>query len=86
VIGGSASVSGLRTCWDGFSHNVVAGNVNHTDNRTAIDDGNLIDGNHIAGSLRCFDDAPAPHLSDGPTPTMNVVGKAAQGQCAAISV
>jgi hypothetical protein len=86
VIGGSASVSGLRTCWDGFSHNVVAGDVNHTDNQTAIDDGNLIDGNHIAGSLRCFDDTPAPHLSDGPTPIMNVVAGAAQGQCAAISV
>jgi len=86
VIGGSASISGLRTCWTGFSHNVVGGNVNHTNNQTAIDDGNLIDGNHIAGSLRCFNDAPAPHLSDGPTPIMNVVGRAAQGQCASISI
>jgi len=42
TIGGSASVTGLRTCWDGFSHNTVGGNVQLVDNQTAIEDGNLV--------------------------------------------
>ena len=85
VIGGSASVTGLRTCWDGFSHNVVGGSVRLLDNQTALPDGNLADGNHISGNFTCLGDSPAPHLSDGPTQILNVVGGAARGQCAAIS-
>ncbi len=42
TIGGSASVTGLRTCWDGFSHNTGGGNVQLVDNQTAIEDGNLV--------------------------------------------
>jgi hypothetical protein len=85
TIGGQASVTGLRTCWDGFSHNVVAGNVQLSDNQTAIPDGNLVDGNHIGRNLSCTADTPAPHLSDGPIQILNVVGGKASGQCAAIS-
>src|SRR5438105_7507152 len=85
TIGGSANVTGLRTCWSGFSHNVVGGSVNYSDNQTAIEDGNLVDGNQIRGSLSCFQNSPAPHLSDGPVQTKNAVAGAARGQCAAIS-
>jgi hypothetical protein len=85
VIGGQASVTGLRTCWAGFSHNTVGGNVHLTDNQTALDDGNLVDGNHIRGNLACSGNTPAPHLSDTPTKILNVVGRKASGQCAAIS-
>ena len=85
TIGGSATVSGLRTCWDGFSHNSVGGSVRLLDNQTAIPDGNLTDGNRIAGNFTCLGDSPAPHLSDGPVQTLNVVGGTARGQCAAIS-
>jgi hypothetical protein len=86
VIGGAASVTGLRTCWDGFSHNVVGKSVEFSNNQTAIPDGNLADGNHIARDFSCLGDSPAPHLSDGPVKTPNVVGGVASGQCAAISV
>src|SRR5258708_30442137 len=41
TIGGSAMGSGLRTCWDGFSHNVVGGSVRPIANPTAIPHGNL---------------------------------------------
>jgi len=85
TIGGSATVTGLRTCWDGFSHNVVGGSVRLIDNQTAIPDGNLADGNHISGNFTCLADSPAPHLSDGPVQILNVVGGSARGQCAAIS-
>jgi hypothetical protein len=86
TIGGDATVADLRTCWDGFSHNTVGGSVNLNDNRTFLGDGNLADGNHITHNFSCFDDSPAPHLSDTPTKIMNVVGGVARGQCAAISV
>jgi hypothetical protein len=85
TIGGSATVTGLRTCWAGFSHNVVSGSVRLIDNQTAIDDGNLADGNHIGGNFTCLGDSPAPHLSDGPVKTLNVVGGVARGQCVVIS-
>ena len=85
TIGGSASVTGLRTCWDGFSHNTVGGNVQLVDNQTAIEDGNLVDGNFIRNNLSCFENVPSPHLSDGPTPMKDIVGGHARGQCAAIS-
>jgi hypothetical protein len=85
TIGGSATVTGLRTCWDGFSHNIVSGSVRLIDNQTAIDDGNLADGNHISGNFTCLGDSPAPHLSDGPVQVLNVVGGTARGQCVVIS-
>jgi len=84
-IGGDATVADLKTCWDGFSHNWVGGSVNLNDNSTTTPDGNLADGNIVIGNMSCFENAPAPHLSDGPTQIMNEVGGVARGQCAAIS-
>ena len=85
TIEGSATVSGLHTCWAGFSHNVVEGNVRLVGNHTTIPDGNLVDGNKIGGNLSCFNLVPSPHLSDAFTKTKNVVDGKARGQCAAIS-
>jgi hypothetical protein len=85
VIGGAASVTGLRTCWAGFSHNTVGKSVEYSNNQTSIPDGNLMDGNHIRGSLQCFNNSPNPHLSDGPNKILNVVGGVVSGQCVAIS-
>ncbi len=85
-IGGSATVTGLQTCWSGFSHNVVGESVTYSHNQTSIPDGNLIDGNRIGEDLSCFANSPSPHLSDAGPPTKNVVGDDARGQCAAISV
>jgi hypothetical protein len=86
TIEGSATVSGLNTCWDGFSHNVVSGNVRLTGNKTTIPDGNLVDGNKIGGNLSCFNLSPAPHLSDSPVKTKDVVDGKVRGQCVAISI
>ena len=85
TIGGSATVTGLRTCWDGFSHNIVSGSVRLIDNQTLDPDGNLADGNHIAGNFTCLDESPDPHLSDGPVKILNVVGGTVRGQCVVIS-
>ena len=85
TIEGNATVSGLHTCWDGFSHNNVSGNVRLIGNHTAIPDGNLTDGNRIGGNLSCFDESPAPHLSDPFVPMKNLVEGKVRGQCVAIS-
>jgi hypothetical protein len=80
VIGGNASVEGLRTCWDGFSDNTIGGNVAHINNHTVIEDGNFVGGNTIARNLSCFRDDPLPHLSDF-APAPNTVAGHTEGQC-----
>jgi hypothetical protein len=87
TIGGGASVTGLRTCWAGFSHNMVGKNVAYNDNHGSVltGDANLMDGNHVSGKLQCSGNSPAPHLSDTPVKIMNVAGKGASGQCMAIT-
>jgi hypothetical protein len=81
VIGGNASVMGLRTCWDGFSNNKVAKNVHFKNNQTVLSDGNYLGGNQIERNLICFRNSPRPHLSDI-TPVPNTVGRHTKGQCA----
>jgi hypothetical protein len=86
-IGGNASITGLNTCWDGFSNNTVGGNVRHENNIAIIvepppvgADGNFVGGNTIAGNLTCFGDSPTPHLSDL-APVPNTVAGKTRGQC-----
>jgi hypothetical protein len=67
MIGGNASVSGLRTCWVGFFRNQVAGNVNWHNNQTLDPDGNEIASNTIQGNLNCSNNTPAPQLGDSIT-------------------
>lgn len=82
-IGRNASITGLRTCWAGFSANRVAGNVSWDSNVTGTPDGNYIGNNNIARNLSCFGNSPDPHLSDlGPDP--NSVSGHTEGQCVSL--
>jgi hypothetical protein len=84
-IGGSVTVSGLHTCWDGFLGNTVWGSVRWNNNTTVIPDGNLMGTNTVHEDLNCFNNSPLPHLSDI-TPLPNTVFDIARGQCRALSV
>ncbi len=84
-IGGSVTVSGLHTCWDGFLGNKVWGTVRWNDNQTVIADGNLMGSNIVHGNLNCFENSPMPHLSDV-TAMPNTVFDVARGQCRVLSV
>jgi hypothetical protein len=85
TIGGSVTVTGKHTCWDGFLGNTVWGSVTWSNNTTVIPDGNLMGTNTVHEDLNCFDNSPAPHLSDI-TPLPNTVFDIARGQCRALSV
>ena len=86
-IGGNVRITGLNTCWDGFSNNTVGGSVTHANNVAIIvedfgPDGNFVGGNTIGGNLNCFGDSPTPHLSDeAPVPAPNTVAGRTLGQC-----
>ncbi len=84
-IGGSVTVSGLNTCWDGFLGNTVRGSVTWNNNTTVTPDGNLMGTNTVHENLNCFDNSPKPHLSDI-TPVLNTVFDIARGQCRALAV
>jgi hypothetical protein len=86
-IGGNVSITGLNTCWDGFSNNAVGGSVLFDNNVTLIveappvgPDGNFVGGNVIGGSLSCSGNSPTPHLSDE-VPIPNSVSGHTVGQC-----
>lgn len=81
TIGGNASVTGLETCWSGFSNNKIGGNADYSNNQTVIEDGNFVGGNTVARNLSCSGDSPAPHLSDV-FPVPNSVAGHTSGQCA----
>jgi hypothetical protein len=83
IIGGNATLTGLRTCWVGFFRNQVAGNVNWHNNQTLDPDGNEIASNHIQGNLNCSNNDPAPQLGDSITVGNgpNTVGGRNTGQC-----
>jgi hypothetical protein len=83
-IGHGLTVAGLNTCWDGINDTHVGGTVNWNSNKTTIPDGNLVGHNTIGGNLNCFNNKPAPHLSDFPPFAPNVVGGVARGQCASL--
>jgi hypothetical protein len=79
-IGRNAAVTGLETCWDGFSNSTIGGNVAFSNNQTLIGDGNFVGGNTIGRNLSCFGNSPTPHLSDV-IPTPNSVSGHTAGQC-----
>ena len=86
TIGGSVSITGLRTCWLGFLNNTVGHNVDFNNNRTAVveptgPDGNEVAGNWIGGNLNCARNLPAAQIGDSGLP-LNVVERHATGQCA----
>ena len=84
-IGGNARITGLRTCWDGFSHDSIGGNVTFDNNVATIvepfgADGNELGDDTIGGNLSCSGNSPTPHLSDA-NPVANSVGGKTRGQC-----
>ena len=79
-IHGNVSITGLRTCWDGFAHSTVGGNVAFNNNQTELSDGNLVDDNTIARNLSCHGNAPVPHLGQS-APAPNSVAGHTDGQC-----
>jgi hypothetical protein len=88
TIGGSVSITGLRTCWLGFLGNTVGHNVEFNNNRTFMveptgPDGNEVAANVIGGNLSCAGNHPAPQVGDSGLP-LNVVGRHATGQCAGL--
>jgi hypothetical protein len=91
TIGGSVSITGLRTCWLGFMNNTVGSNVDFNDNRTwnaktgaGDPDGNEVVANTIGGDLDCARNTPAPQVGDSGLP-LNRVGGDATGQCRKMS-
>jgi hypothetical protein len=88
TIGGSVTITGLRTCWLGFLGNTVGHNVDFNNNRTFVveptgPDGNEIAANTIGGNLNCARNNPAPQVGDSGLP-LNIVGRHATGQCAGL--
>lgn len=86
-IGGNVRINGLRTCWDGLSHDSIGGNVTFDNNVTLIvepppvgADGNELGDDTIGGNLSCYGNSPTPHLSDA-FPVPNRVGGKTRGQC-----
>ena len=80
AIGHNASITGLETCWSGFSNNTVAGNVSWDGNQTKKHDGNFVGANTIARNVSCSGNSPTPHLSDL-VPVANQVSGHTDGQC-----
>lgn len=84
TIGGTASVTGWRSCWLGFIRNTVTGNVNFNNNVTFDPDGNEVVTNTIGGNLNCEADSPNPQVGDsGGSP--NIVAGRATGQCSGLA-
>ena len=79
-IGLNAAVIGLGTCWAGFSDSTIGGTMSYLYNAPGLPDGNFLGNNSIGGSLVCYGNFPAPHLSDI-LPTSNTVGGRTVGQC-----
>lgn len=81
TIGGSASITGFRSCWLGFFRNTVGHNVTFSNNVVFDPDGNEVATNVIKGNLRCEKNSPAPQIGDSGG-ALNWVGHKATGQCA----
>jgi hypothetical protein len=83
-IGGTASITGWRSCWLGFIRDTVSGNVNFNDNVTADPDGNEVTTNTIDGNLNCEGDSPNPQIGDS-RGSLNTVFGRATGQCSGLA-
>jgi len=83
VIHGGVTVTGYDGFWFGFIRNHVSGTVRMSDNVLADPDGNEYVTNVIHGSLRCWDNSPAPQVGDSEGLPNDVTG-AKTGQCASV--
>jgi hypothetical protein len=79
-IGGSLSVTGLRSCWFGALRDNVRGSALVAGNKMADPDAMEVVSNRIRRDIGCFSNSPAAQYGDsGGTP--NVVRRQAYGQC-----
>jgi hypothetical protein len=83
VIHGATSVVGYNGFWMGFIRNTVSGTVTMRGNTLADPDGNEYVTNTIHGSLKCWDNSPAPQVGDSQGSPNEVTGQKA-GQCTAV--
>ena len=83
VIHGGVTVTGYDGFWFGFIRNHVSGTVRMSDNVLADPDGNEYVTNVIHGSLRCWDNSPAPQVGDSEGLPNDVTGPKT-GQCASV--
>lgn len=82
-IGGSLSVTHLRSCWLGIIRDHVRGNVLVAHNVMKDTDANEVTTNVIGGNLACFHNTPDAQFGDA-APIPNVVGGHKLGECAAL--
>jgi hypothetical protein len=82
-IHGGATITGYDGFWMGFIRNHVSGTVTLSNNTLVDPDGNEYVTNTIHGSMRCWDNDPAPQVGDSEGSPNVVTGQKA-GQCAAV--
>ncbi len=81
TIGGSLTITGLRTCWLGALRYQVRGNIVILKNTMADPDASEVLANRINGSIACFSNSPAVQYGDSGSSPNHVRG-AAFGECA----
>jgi hypothetical protein len=80
AVGGSFSVTSLRSCWFGALRNTVHGSFSYTGNKLADPDASEVLHNYVNASMTCLKNHPAVQYGDsGSNP--NVVAGSAKGQC-----
>jgi hypothetical protein len=79
-IGGSLTVTGLRSCWAGAFRNQVYRNMRWSRNVMADPDANEIATNAVHRNLICRDNHPAVQFGDSDGHS-NRVGRDARGEC-----
>src|SRR5262252_8286577 len=84
TVGRNASVTGLGTCWLGFTRNTVTNNINFNGNVTFDPDGNEVVTNSAGRNLNCSGNSPAPQVGDS-AGSPNTVGGKATGQCVGLT-
>ena len=80
TIGGSLTVTGLRTCWLGALRNHVRANIVVAGNKMADPDAGEVLTNVVRGSIACFRNSPAVQYGDSGGSPNRVYGRAF-GQC-----
>ena len=86
TIGGNLRITALASCWLGVLRNTIGGSTTFSNNTLADPDANENLTNQIGGNLLCENNSPAIQYGDsgtaGSTPSPDVVGGFATGQCA----
>jgi hypothetical protein len=79
-IGGSLTVAGDHTCWQGSLRNLVRGSITIANDVTSDPDGMEIDNNLAGGNLTCLNNDPAVQYGDSAA-APNLVGGWGAGEC-----